>query len=390
MKKTYLSIFALFAGLIGLGQSAPNSVNIGLFANGANGSDTRTGGNIEVALKLTPGRLPYSAIPVAEDFVLYLVAPKSDFSTRDALIITEVNPALYGESSEPAMLAQGAHDVGAFDPDNLYFPVVLNSQKGMNLSSLSEGRKDWTFAFTFKFNNAKSLSSLNKIRIVDQTNNTAISNFNGQTLASNLQMTFRNQLTNTAVATLPEDLLSLSGYKNGSKNVLNWTVAGEMNNRGFDLQRSTDGTNYSSIGFVNSIAPGGFSNSELSYTFDDGSPVGKIQYYRLRQEDIAGRSKLSNIVLITGDKPTSLAIGGLFPNPARSIINVIIDAPARDNVTLMVTDVNGKMVKQQLANVETGSNTIPVEISQLAQGSYHVKVICKSECETAVAKFNKQ
>lgn len=194
--------------------------------------------------------------------------------------------------------------------------------------------------------------------------------------------------TRSSITTsLPAELLTLNGYKNGGKNELNWTVSSEINNRGFDVQRSTDGNYYLSVGFVNTQAPGGFSNSQLSYTFDDNSPLGKKQYYRLNQQSLDGRGKLSNIVVI--ESSTTLGIGGLFPNPARTLVNVIIDAPQRDNITLLLTDMAGKTVKQQLVNVETGSNTVPIEISKLAQGSYLVKIICKSGCETATAKFNK-
>lgn len=198
--------------------------------------------------------------------------------------------------------------------------------------------------------------------------------------------------TSTPIFTLlPVNLLNFSGYKNGGKNSLLWSTASEENNRGFEVQRSTDGVIYDAIGFVNSRATGGNSVSTLSYTFDDNNPLGKKQYYRLRQVDIDGRNKLSNIVLIKGDKPEMLGIGGLFPNPARTQVNVIIDAPRRDNVTLVVLDMAGKTVKQQLVNVELGSNTVPVDIAKLAQGSYLVKVLCQSsDCETAVGKFNKQ
>jgi hypothetical protein len=198
--------------------------------------------------------------------------------------------------------------------------------------------------------------------------------------------------TNVSVLTvLPVHFLNFSGYKNGTKNTLLWTTTSEENNRGFEVQRSNDGINYSAIGFINTQALGGISNADLNYTFNDMNPVGRRQYYRLRQEDIDGRSKLSNIVTIAGDKPKMLSIGGLYPNPASSLVNVIIDAPSRDKLTLVVSDINGKMVKQQLVNVDIGSNTIPVEISNLAQGSYMVKLLCQSsDCETAAGKFNKQ
>jgi Secretion system C-terminal sorting domain len=218
----------------------------------------------------------------------------------------------------------------------------------------------------------------------------SLSGGNGSTLG-NYPLNDKFVETNLLIS-LPVNMLNFSGYKNGSKNTLHWTVASEVNNKGFDVQRSADGVNYSSIGFVNSQATGGFTNAEMNYGFDDNNPAAvKKQYYRLNQLDIDGRSKLSNIVMITGDKPKTLGIGGLFPNPASTVVNVLIDAPGRDNVTLVITDMGGKTVKQQLASVETGSNTVPMDIAKLASGSYLVKVLCKSsDCETAVAKFNKQ
>ena len=189
---------------------------------------------------------------------------------------------------------------------------------------------------------------------------------------------------------LPVNLLNFSGYKNGSKNTLNWTIASESNNKGFDVLRSTDGVNYLSIGFVSSQV-GGNSNSEVHYTFDDNNLSGNKQYYQLSQKDFDGRSKLSNVIILSRDKPIVLGIGGIFPNPASTLVNVMIDAPQKDNVTLLITDMAGRTVRQQQASVDVGSNTIPVDIAKLAGGTYLVKLTCQSlECETISAKFNKQ
>lgn len=194
---------------------------------------------------------------------------------------------------------------------------------------------------------------------------------------------------------LPVSLFSFSGYKSGSVNKLQWTTSSEQNNVGFDVQRSMDGMSYTSIGFVNTLAPGGNSATNLNYNFTDNSVAGSKQFYRLRQVDIDNRSRFSNVVLIKGDKPTTIALDGLFPNPASSIVNVLIAAPGKDKVTVMITDMAGRTVAQQLANVETGSNTIPVDISRLTNGTYIVKLVCSSAPiaiggAMAVGKFVKQ
>jgi hypothetical protein len=186
---------------------------------------------------------------------------------------------------------------------------------------------------------------------------------------------------------LPVDILSFSGYKSGTVNKLQWTTSSEQNNRGFEVQRSLDGVNYSSIGFVNSLAAGGNSSSQLDYGFTDNSVTGDRQYYRLRMVNLNNSSKLSNIVIINGDKPMLLTINGLYPNPATTIVNVLLGSPVKEKITLVVTDMLGKTVVQQDAVVQPGSNTIPIDINRLTNGTYVVKVMGN---EGVVSKFVKQ
>ena len=387
-KRVYLLVISAISSLAGFAQPQSDNLDICLFPNGANGSSTGSGAYAEVSVRIKPGGGSYTPTPIASDYVVYLVAPKSDFSPADVVIISEINSGLYGAGG--AMQDQGNLDLGALDVNNLYFVISLNSN-GLNLSSLSPTTNAWAYTFTFRFNNSKTADAINKLRIVDQSNNTALSAYAGGTVNTMMNMLGVNQLTPGALSVLPVSFMNFSGYKNGTKNSLLWTTASEQNNKGFEVQRSADGVNYTAIGFVNSLASGGNSQSVLNYTFDDNSPVGKKQYYRLNQVDFDGKGKLSNIVMITRDKPTSLSIGGLFPNPARDKVNVIIETPQRDRVMVVVTDMGGKIVKQQLENVDVGSNTVPVEIGNLASGSYLVKLICKSsDCHTVAEKFNKQ
>lgn len=199
-----------------------------------------------------------------------------------------------------------------------------------------------------------------------------------------------DNVTVTVSGALPVTLLSFSGYRENNHNLLKWTTASEQNNRGFQVERSTDGINYTSIGFVNSLASSGNSNAAIDYTFNDNNIAGSKQYYRLRQTDIDGREKLSRIVLIKGSKPFVLTIGSLFPNPAKTEVNVLIDAPNHDETILQVIDINGRLVKQKSAVVETGSNTIPIDITGLVNGTYILKVVCKSNGEIKTGRFIKE
>jgi hypothetical protein len=177
---------------------------------------------------------------------------------------------------------------------------------------------------------------------------------------------------------LPVSLLSFSGYKDGSRNQLRWVTASETNNSGFEVQRSSDGINYSSLGFVNSLAIGGNSQSQLKYSFIDANPTGLKQYYRLKQMDIDGRSTLSNILLIQGDKPTAFEIASVYPNPSRGQVTVLLNAPENKAVTIRLIDLTGRTLQTKQINALAGNSSIPFDISNLAKGQYLISVGEKS------------
>ena len=80
-------MLGLVTGILGIGQSHPNNLDVGLFPVGAHGSNTGLGAYIEVSVRVKPGGLSYTPTPVAEDYVLYFRAPKSDFTTGDVIQI---------------------------------------------------------------------------------------------------------------------------------------------------------------------------------------------------------------------------------------------------------------------------------------------------------------
>jgi hypothetical protein len=189
---------------------------------------------------------------------------------------------------------------------------------------------------------------------------------------------------------LPISLLSFTGIKQDKTNLLNWSTASETNNRGFELQRSANGNDFTSITFVNSKAIGGNSSAQLNYSFSDITPLGGTNYYRLKQVDKDGRFAMSKVVAIKGLKPTSLQLVGVYPNPAVNKLNVNIESPVVDFVTLVVTDMTGKVLMNKMKAMAVGDNNVELNVSTLPAGSYFIKAVCANGCETSTAKFVKQ
>ena len=193
--------------------------------------------------------------------------------------------------------------------------------------------------------------------------------------------------TTLGTGPLPANLLTFSGSRQGSVNNLRWVVAQENDVLTYEVERSENGRNWNVVGSINSL---GNTTSQRSYTFTDNNISGIKQLYRLRQLDVNGSSRLSNIISITGSKPSALALAGLFPNPAASKINVLVNAPSKDNITIAVMDAVGRVVKTQRNGIDAGSNTVEISLTGLSQGTYMVKITCDSNCEPAVSRFVKE
>jgi Ig-like domain CHU_C associated/Secretion system C-terminal sorting domain len=188
----------------------------------------------------------------------------------------------------------------------------------------------------------------------------------------------------------PVTLLSFKGDRVGAINKLEWITATEQNNAGFSLQRSVDGVNFSQLSYVNSKATGGNSNSQLSYTYDDVKPLQGNNYYRLQQKDRDGKTSYSQIVWLKGARVSTLTMSNVYPNPTVQSLNMILSSPAAEQVRIVVSDATGKIVWQQSKQVAQGDNNVQINVQALATGSYVVKAICNTGCETAVHKFVKQ
>ncbi len=199
-----------------------------------------------------------------------------------------------------------------------------------------------------------------------------------------------DDITIVAENGLPVTLLSFTGERVGATNQLMWSTASETNNIGFELQRSADGTNYTKLSFVATKSEGGNSNRNLKYDFNDNKPFATSNYYRLKQIDKDGKFTYSNIVLVKGTKAATLSIASIYPNPTVNNLRLAIASPNNEKVTLVVTDLAGRVVMQNATQLVAGDNNLQLNVKGLAKGSYSIKVVCNNGCNSSAERFVKQ
>ena len=188
-------------------------------------------------------------------------------------------------------------------------------------------------------------------------------------------------IPSTQCAPLPVTLKSFTASRISKSNVsLRWETATESNNSGFAVLRNMGGGVWTVVAFIPTQAADGNSSSPLTYTFTDVNSSKGITQYRIRQVDIDGRAKYSEIRAVRGYEQKAKTI--VYPNPSRDgRVNVVFDdAEGTRDVSLM--DISGRMIKQWKG---VAGNTL--EIENLGQGIYSLRVVIRETGEQSIEKI---
>lgn len=160
-------------------------------------------------------------------------------------------------------------------------------------------------------------------------------------------------------AALPLKLISFSGRSGGSVNFLSWETTNEINTREFRIERSNDGSQFSTIG---TVAAANYSGNN-DYSFSDNLLQSPVQFYRLKMIDMDGTFSYSSIIKIESSSSNHFTV---FPNP---VSNSITLSGLRSKGIIEISDIQGRTI--QKVSVIGQTQTINVEV--YSKGMYLVK-----------------
>ncbi|HEV7781717.1 MAG TPA: GEVED domain-containing protein [Chitinophagaceae bacterium] len=163
---------------------------------------------------------------------------------------------------------------------------------------------------------------------------------------------------------------------NSSTGRLTWTTSDENNLSGFDIERSTDGINWSPIGFVN--AKGNGSGVTTDYLYNDVHALKGKSYYRLKLKDQSPSFQYSEIRNITiRDYAAEVSI---TPNPAKTTATVYINSDVNADAVIVFHDMQGRKLRTTKHRLFTGGNSLVLNnLDQLPDGTYIVQIITGQE-----------
>ncbi|GAA4736995.1 hypothetical protein GCM10023229_14490 [Flavisolibacter ginsenosidimutans] len=176
----------------------------------------------------------------------------------------------------------------------------------------------------------------------------------------------------TTGSLLPVLLSKFSGRRSGNAGALAWTTETEINCNYFTVQRSSNGTDYQTIGTVMTKAAGGNSSTPLDYDYLDPHPLSGNNYYRLEQLDRDGKKEYSPVVkLAFGSTESSYRI---VQNPVAGRIDLVIFSSISKTVTIKIVSMEGRVVKTLIKQITSGDNNLQVGLENLPNGLYVLQV----------------
>jgi hypothetical protein len=175
----------------------------------------------------------------------------------------------------------------------------------------------------------------------------------------------------------PVDLKSFVSIINGNDVTLSWATASEMNNFGFDIERSNvkgqTSDEWTKISFVQGH---GTTTSPNNYEFTDRNlPSGKYNY-RLKQIDFNGNFEYHNLSdeVVIG-VPEKFELSQNYPNPFNPVTNLEFGIWNLEFVSLKVYNSLGKEVAVLVNEIKpAGRYEVVFDGSNLGSGVYFYKI----------------
>jgi hypothetical protein len=157
----------------------------------------------------------------------------------------------------------------------------------------------------------------------------------------------------------------------GNKVLLNWRTATEVNNYGFEVERSEFNVQSSDWKKITFVEGHGNTNSPKEYSFIDDNVLSAKYAYRLKQIDNDGTFEYSKVIEVDMNAPVEYELSQNYPNPFNPVTTIKFNISKAAFVKLSFYNILGEL-KGTIVNEfkEAGIHTVNFNASELNSGIY--------------------
>jgi hypothetical protein len=192
------------------------------------------------------------------------------------------------------------------------------------------------------------------------------------------------KFTVEAPTNLPVELTEFNAKSFKDYVLLNWTTKSELNNRGFEIYRKGEGTDWYRIGFV---AGEGTAMESHSYSYSDKNIIRGTYSYRLKQLDYNGTYRTYGSLKVEYIGITDYTLEQNYPNPFNPETVIRYSTPEDGRVKITVYNLLGVELKtlvdeyKSAGNYEVIFNTKDLK-EQIGSGIYFYKMEASNYSKT--------
>lgn len=173
-------------------------------------------------------------------------------------------------------------------------------------------------------------------------------------------------VANPLGGTLPVLFSQFDAKCSNNGTLISWTTSQEVNSDYFEVQRSTDGNIWKTIGRTPAAG-----NSSVDRRYNQIDLEAGNAMYRIKQVDKDGQAVYTLYERANCQVKNISTV--IYPVPATDVLNVVIKSDRAVRTQLMVFEIGGKLVKKLDANVQNGSNNFRISLSGLPSGDYIIR-----------------
>ncbi|CAN5665670.1 hypothetical protein BH11BAC3_BH11BAC3_17620 [soil metagenome] len=171
---------------------------------------------------------------------------------------------------------------------------------------------------------------------------------------------------NPGLSTLYVNNINFSGKKNKQDVNLWWTIDNTTGITSFEVQRSTDGQRFETIGKLNSAT----SASTHNFSFTDYNSLPVTSYYRIKLNQQTADAIFTKTIYIEN---AAANLYSITPNPASDFI-LVKTTKAVSPVTINIYSTSGKVIKRFINQNFGNNNSLKLSVTDLAAGSYFMEI----------------
>jgi hypothetical protein len=181
---------------------------------------------------------------------------------------------------------------------------------------------------------------------------------------------------------VPVRVSYFNAANNNNKTMLNWKIVCYLNYANFEVQRSANGSDYTTINTFTADRV----RCQSPFNFEDPLFLNRT-FYRLKVGDRDGNFSTSKVVVIFS-KEKSFEINSITPNLVINNTLLSVSSSEKSTVEISVTNQQGNVVKRQSMVLNKGNTDLKLDLSILSKGLYFLK-IRNSASEVRIARFIK-